>query len=74
VKEALIMATDTKTYTIIFSEGNYSQTVKTGLSFDEARSWLRQKAAETGQELLPDLTVEQDDKAGGGAWTAVPAE
>ena len=50
------------------------QTVKTGLSFDEAKSWLRQKAAETGQELLPDLTVEQDDKAGGGAWTAVPAE
>jgi hypothetical protein len=68
------MATETKTYTIIFSEGSFSQTVKTGLSLEEAKSWLAQKAAETGQHVTVDLTVEQEHQAGGGAWTAVPAE
>jgi hypothetical protein len=73
-QEAPAMATDTKTYTIIFSEGNFTQTVKTGLSLEEARAWLAKKAAETGHRVSVDLTVEQDGHAGGGAWTAVPAE
>jgi hypothetical protein len=49
------------------------ETISTGLSGEEAKRWLTQKAKETGASLQDDLIV-PPTAASGDAWQAVKAE
>jgi hypothetical protein len=66
------MTTQTQPFTIIRSSPtSKSQTVKTGLSEQEARNWLESKASEAHDFSLDDLIVRAKS---GETWSAVPAE
>jgi len=66
------MSKHDKAFTIVHSgHGQEPKTIKTGLSIEEARQWLSQKATQQGQTLSTDLIVKSPR---GEVWSAVEAE
>jgi hypothetical protein len=66
------MSTEAPAFTIVHRRGEKSETLVTGLSREEARDWLKNKASEVTGSVTADLVLKRSGSDE--SWAGVESE